>query len=206
MACTHKFHQYLNLNNLDFEPTTLIVGTFNPGWNNIANNAGWFYGRTRNNYFWDVLPRIYESINLRNSNPQDWKSFCVRNQIAITDLLASIDDANPNNPEHIQAISNYKDSDIANLFQHFTPVDICNILERYPTIVNVYLTRQLGNVFWDNLWQNITGHFQEAPIHFKTLLTPSASARFQMNGIEGMSLRDFIFNHWHQAWHQISQL
>lgn len=29
MACTHKFHQYLNLNNLDFEPTTLIVGTFN---------------------------------------------------------------------------------------------------------------------------------------------------------------------------------
>lgn len=32
MACRHKFIDYLNLDNLDFDPTTLIVGTFNPEW------------------------------------------------------------------------------------------------------------------------------------------------------------------------------
>ena len=69
MACRHKFHHFLSLNNLDFEPTTLIVGTFNSGWVNLNNNATWFYGRIRNNYFWDVFPRIYENLSLRDSNP-----------------------------------------------------------------------------------------------------------------------------------------
>jgi len=47
MACNHKFIEYLNLENLDFEPTTLIVGTFNPEWP-AGNQAEWFYGRTHN--------------------------------------------------------------------------------------------------------------------------------------------------------------
>ena len=203
MACIHKFHQYLNLNNLDFEPTTLIVGTFNPGWDNLNNNATWFYGRTRNNYFWDVLPRIYEDINLRNENQIDWKLFCARNQIAITDLLASIDDADQENPLHINAISNYKDNDIATLFQQFTPVNIINILENHTSITNVYFTRQSGNNFWDNLWNEIVHEFANNNINFQTLLTPSASARYQMRGNAGLSLRDFIFNNWQNAWHQI---
>ena len=32
MPCNHKFIEDLNLENLDFQPTTLIVGTFNPSW------------------------------------------------------------------------------------------------------------------------------------------------------------------------------
>ena len=205
MACTHKFHQYLNLNNLDFEPTTLIVGTFNPGWDGLNNNAEWFYGRTRNNYFWDVLPRIYENTNLRNGDHNDWKGFCARNQIAITDLLASIDDANQNDPLHTAAISNYKDSDIANSFQQFTPVNIVNILNNNPSIRNVYLTRQPGIAFWDNLWNIIVNENAGNEINFQTLLTPSASARFQMNGNQGIGLRNFIFNNWQANWHQIIQ-
>lgn len=205
MACLHKFHQYLNLDNLNFEPTTLMVGTFNPGWDGINNNAGWFYGRTRNNYFWDVLPRIYENINLRNGNHLDWKAFCVRNQIAVTDLLASIDDADVNNPLHVAAISNYKDSDIANTFHHYTPVNIVNILNNYPSIRNVYLTRQPGLAFWDDLWNIIVTANLANQIHFQTLLTPSASARFQMNGNQGIGLSDFIFNNWQNVWHQIIQ-
>jgi hypothetical protein len=204
MACLHKFHQYLNLDNLNFEPTTLIVGTFNPGWDGINNNADWFYGRTRNNYFWDVVPRIYENINLRNGNNMDWKDFCVRNQIALTDLLESINDADENNPLHVTTISNYKDSDIANSFQHFTPVDIINILNNNPSIRNVYLTRQLGIAFWDNLWNIIVNENTGNNINFQTLLTPSASARFQMNGIQGIRLQDFIFNKWQAKWHQIT--
>jgi hypothetical protein len=204
MACLHKFHQYLNLNNLDFEPTTLIVGTFNPGWVNLNNNATWFYGRTRNNYFWDVLPRIYENLSLRDSNHFDWKAFCVRNHIAITDLLASIDDADQQNPLHINAISNYKDSDIAGLFNQFTPVNIVNILQNYPSITNVYLTRQLGNTFWDNLWNDIVNGFANHNINFQTLLTPSASARYQMNGNPDIRLRDFIYDNWQNTWHEFN--
>lgn len=32
MPCNHKFLEFLNLEKLDFTPTTLIVGTFNPEW------------------------------------------------------------------------------------------------------------------------------------------------------------------------------
>lgn len=201
MACIHKFHQYLQLNNLDFEPTTLIVGTFNPGWENINNNAQWFYGRTRNNYFWDVLPRIYEDVNLRQQTHLQWKQFCSRNGIALTDLLQSINDANPENPNHIAAIQNFRDAEIANLFNDFMPTNIVEILQNKPSITKVYLTRQLGNALWDNLWNNIVEYCQLNGISTETLLTPSASARFQMDGGQ---LRDFIYNEWSNVWHPLN--
>jgi len=200
MPCTHKFADYLNLNGLDFEPTTLIIGTFNPGWVEINNNADWFYGRTRNNYFWDVLPRIYEGVNLRQQNSQHWKEFCSRNSIALTDLLFSIDDADVNNPAHLESISNYKDSDIATNFHQFTPVNVLAILQNNPTINRVYLTRQLGSDFWDNYWNIIVQYCQNHNITTQELLTPSANARFQMNGGQ---LRDFIYNSWLPVWHPI---
>ncbi len=201
MACVHKFSEYLNLERIDFEPTTLIIGTFNPGWDNINNNASWFYGRTRNNYFWDVLPRIYENDNLRQQPCNTWKEFCSRNKIAITDLLYSIDDADENNAEHVTALSNYKDSDIASNFNHFTPTNILLILQNHPTIERVYLTRQIGIAYWDNLW-NVCKNYCEAHNKVATeLLTPSASARFQM---QGGQLRDFIYDNWINNWHPIN--
>lgn len=74
MPCNHKFIEDLNLKNLNFKPTTLIVGTFNPEWP-VGNTAEWFYGRIDNN-FWDVLPRIYGNKSMRCSKPSDWKKFC----------------------------------------------------------------------------------------------------------------------------------
>jgi len=62
MACNHKFKKYLKLEKLDFIPETLIVGTFNPAWP-AGNYAEWFYGRTSNNYFWEVLPNLKKSSN-----------------------------------------------------------------------------------------------------------------------------------------------
>ena len=200
MPCTHRFADYLNLDHLDFEPTTLIVGTFNPGWENINNNAQWFYGRTRNNYFWDVLPRLYENRNLRQENHIEWKQFCSRNSIALTDLLQSINDANPEDPNHIAAIQNFKDTEIANVFNDFIPTNIIEILQNNPTINKVYLTRQLGSAFWDNYWNIIVQHCQNNNISTQALITPSASARFQMNGGQ---LRDFIYNSWEPVWHPI---
>jgi len=58
MACQHKFKDDLNLQNIDFELSTLIVGTFNPAIE--GNKAEWFYGRFDNN-FWDVLFELLKS-------------------------------------------------------------------------------------------------------------------------------------------------
>lgn len=203
MPCHHKFIDYLNLGRIDFQPNTLVVGTFNPGWNNIGNQAEWFYGRTKNNYFWDVLPRLYENINLRNQDHSEWKLFCNRNKIAITDLLQSIDDADINNPVHVQAISNYKDTEIAQNFTDFTPVNVVGILQRHQSIKHVYLTRQPGGQFWDNLWLTITEYCDQNDITHGTLLTPSGNARFQMQRGINTPLREFIYENWLPLWHQL---
>src|SRR5579862_8159173 len=107
MPCLHKFHEYLELETIDFEPNTLIVGTFNPAWP-AENPAEWFYGRIRNNYFWDVLPRIYDPIlNLRRGNHLQWKQFCSVNGIALTDFITSINDADEANEEHQEILASY---------------------------------------------------------------------------------------------------
>lgn len=97
MACKHKFYNDLNPI-LDFEPETLIVGTFNPEFPS-TNKAEWFYGRIKNN-FWYVLPKVYGDESLRGKSPKEWKQFCKKRKIIITDLIASIDDADRTNEEH----------------------------------------------------------------------------------------------------------
>jgi hypothetical protein len=117
MSCNHKFLEDLKLENLNYKPTSLIVGTFNPAW--PANNqAQWFYGRTRNNYFWDVLPALYQQAGLRNipvaDKPSVWKRSCQTNKIAITDLIRTVNDADELNNEHRTSLGNYSDNNIAN--------------------------------------------------------------------------------------------
>jgi len=203
MPCNHKFIDYLNLGRIDFEPTTLVVGTFNPSWDVLNNPATWFYGRTKNNYFWDVLPRLYENSNLRNDTHLAWKQFCVRNLLAITDLLQSIDDADSNDPSHVAALSDYSDLAIAKDFKKFTPVDIVNLLIENPKITNVYWTRKTGNDFWDKYWNTITDYCDQHGIRHRELLTPSGSARYQMQSGNGQTLRNFIFENWQAAWHPL---
>jgi hypothetical protein len=212
MACLHKFHEYLNLANLDFEPTTLIVGTFNPSWP-AGNNAEWFYGRVRNNYFWDVLPRLYDPVlNLRGSNANNWKLFCSQNKIALTDIISSINDANENNPEHHDILKTYVDTSISDYFDDFTFTDISMILEENPTIKNVYLTRQEGVTLFDQQWALVEQFRIENPernIRIRNLMTPSASARFQIksyklaNPNDPTPLRNFIFQNWRLQWHNL---
>ncbi len=204
MPCHHKFIDCLNLDSINFHPNTLVIGTFNPGWDNLNNQAEWFYGRTARNYFWDVLPRIYEGINLRHQPHTQWKHFCARNGIAVTDLLQTINDAEVDNPAHVAALLGYQDADIANNFHDFTPVDIVGVLQNHPTINHVYLTRQLGVPFWDNLWLQVTEYCNDNNISHQTLLTPSGGARFQMQDHPGVALRDFIYNSWIPLWHQMN--
>ena len=154
MPCPHKFQSYLNLERLDFIPETLIVGTFNPDWPE-GNYAAWFYGRTGNNYFWDVLPRMYQpDLNLRGSEfgAREWKSFCKEHRVGITDLIYCIEDADPGNESHRKALQSYSDASISKHFQEFTFTDIIGLLNRFPSIKNVYLTTQAKINFFNNRW------------------------------------------------------
>ena len=216
MACIHKFADYLDLNLLDFEPTTLIVGTFNPGWDNINNNAQWFYGRThdahgnQNNNFWDVLPRLYNEPSLINGTPQQWRTFCSRKQIAITDLIATIDDADPTNPNHNQLMTGFADDDIANNFYDFDLVNIVRILRNHPTINNVYVTRGISETFWKNKIWSLKRYCENNQISLKPLITPSGYAYMQqgrhnrLNPNNQLNLQDYILMRWQNEWHPIN--
>ncbi len=206
MPCHHKFIQYLNLNKLnDFEPETLIVGTFNPALA-TGNAANWFYGRFDNN-FWDVLPRIYNTPSMRCATANDWKQFCKTHKIAITDLIATIEDADETNPIHQSHLRTFSDKAIAIQFKQHTPVKIVDLLQANPTIKNIYLTRGIGETFWKNLWKPIEQYALQNNLHHKTLLTPSGYAFYQQakynkqNPTNTLNLEDYILKVWKQQWH-----
>lgn len=212
MPCNHKFIEDLNLENLDFQPTTLIVGTFNPAW--PANNqAQWFYGRTQNNYFWDVLPALYQQAGLRNvpavDKPSVWERFCLTNRIAITDLIRSVNDADELNNDHHTLLGDYSDSNIANRFNDFALTDVVSLLRAHPSIKSVYLTTKAQIPFFNEIWNSIEIYCEENNIHCRRLLTPSGSARYQIpadyvpqfpvfNGV----LANYILENWQQEWHE----
>jgi len=213
MPCIHKFIGDLNLENLDFEPTTLIVGTFNPSWPD-GNQAEWFYGRTHdqhgnvNNNFWDVLPRLYGEESLINGTLDDWKAFCEKHKIAITDLITSIDDANEQDAEHRTLLGGYADNVIANNFNGQLPNNIVKLLQNNPTIKNVYLTRGTGETFWRRLWSPVVQYSNHNNLHERKLLTPSGYAFYQHGRYNNQNpnniiplLNDFILMKWENEWH-----
>jgi hypothetical protein len=204
MACNHKFKDYLNLEKLDYKPTTLIVGTFNPLIE--GNKAEWFYGRFDNN-FWDVLPRIYGEQSMRCSKPDEWKAFCKHQRIAITDLISCIEDADLTNPSHAALLKTYSDKTIAEKFKKHTPIKIDELVEAYPTIKNIYLTRGTSDNFWKNLWNPIVQYAKQNELYQSTLLTPSGYAFYQQgkynkqNSLNPLSLEDYILKDWKSKWH-----
>jgi hypothetical protein len=207
MPCDHKFRSYLHLERINFEPVTLIVGTFNPAWP-ADNTAEWFYGRTADNYFWDILPRLYGEPSLINATPTAWKQFCHDKQIALTDLISSIDDADSNNPEHNRMLGGFSDKAIEYNFDDLVYVNIVQLLKQHPTIKHVYLTRGITEAFWRHLWHPAMHYCNHHHIHERRLLTPSNNARFQheMYNKEHPDpqiplLEDYLLMRWKQDWH-----
>lgn len=211
MPCPHKFQEYLTLEGLDFEPTTLIVGTFNPAWP-AGNAAEWFYGRThdehgnQNNNFWDVLPRIYGEDSLINATHIEWKSFCQRHKIAITDLISSIEDADSKNNNHKKNLSTYSDDDITKNFYDFELVNVVRLLRKHTTISNVYITRSFTESFWKHKIFPLKNYCGIKEIGLKPLLTPSNYASIQQKKYNKVnktqvSLPKFILDKWKEQWH-----
>jgi hypothetical protein len=206
MPCQHKFYKYLSLEKLDFKPQTLIIGTFNPLWP-PSNEAEWFYGRYEN-HFWEVLPRIYGEQSLKESGTKEWKAFCCRKQIAITDLIKSIDDAHIENIEHNKLLGTFSDKNIAEKFHNHSLTDIIGIIEKNPSIKNVYLTRGVNETFWKRLWRPIYQHCKKHQIQSKTLLTPSGYAFYQINRFNKKhpnnqvnTTQELILREWQEEWH-----
>lgn len=203
----NKFQSELDLGLIDYEPTTLIVGTFNPGMP-VDNPASWFYGRTNSNCFWNVLPRLYGEASLAHATANEWKQFCREKQIAITDLISSIDDAGPANPEHNKALAGFSDKAIAFNFDDFTFVDIIQILKRRPTIRNVYITRGITEAFWRHIWNPVMQYCNRNNLHERRLLTPSDDASYQHIAYNDQHpehqislLEDYILMRWKEEWH-----
>lgn len=204
MGCNHKFLEDLNLENLDFNPEVLIVGTFNPQWP-ASNSAGWFYGRTQNNYFWDVLPRLYGEESLLKASAVEWKEFCKRNKIGITDMVACVADADPTKERDCAVMGNYSDEGLLDTFKSFEFVQVLNILKRYPDIRRVYFTRGIGDPFWANKWKVIADYVHAHGGVATTLLTPSRNAFYRLAHSNNMhldmrvELKDYILENWEKA-------
>jgi|JI7StandDraft_1071085.scaffolds.fasta_scaffold239565_2 hypothetical protein len=199
MACLHKFHNYLNLERLNFEPTTLIVGTFNPEWPE-GNYAEWFYGRTDNNYFWDLLPGMFRDEGLRNQNHVEWKTYCRTRKVALTDLISSIDDADLQIEKHRKILGKYTDSAIASKFRQQVPNPIVPLLQAIPTIKAVYLTTTINTGLWQNLWNPVEEYSNVNKLWCRKLMTPSKGARFFMTKGLGIKMPVFIYNDWETKW------
>lgn len=78
---------------------------------------------------------------------------------------------------------------------------------RFPSIKNVYLTTQAKIDLFNNRWSAVEEYGKNKGVRVRRLLTPSASARFQMgnykkeNPEDKTPLRNFIYKNWLEVWH-----
>lgn len=208
MACKHKFSSDLDLKNLDFSPTTLIVGTFNPEWP-TSNTAEWFYGYTEDNYLWDILPRVYGEESLINATPLPWKQFCHDKQIAFTDLIRSVDDADPDSKKHNNMLGGMNDNALVYNFDDFEFVNIVQLLKTHPSIKNVYITRGVTEAFWKYLWNPVTHYCHHNGIRERQLLTPTIGQASDYHTLYNEQhpdkqitrLEDYLLMRWKEDWH-----
>jgi hypothetical protein len=148
MSCIHKFHGHSEHLDGDkaliprWEFNTLIVGTFNPEIKfHPKNAANYFYGRRRN-YFWKILPKFCGLPSIPHDDIEAQIKFLKKEGIGLTDLLVSINDADVNNPKHIERIQTVLDRDIET-FTDFT--------WNTPHIISLIETRQVKAVYFTKL-------------------------------------------------------
>ncbi|OXE98667.1 hypothetical protein BC749_10742 [Flavobacterium araucananum] len=199
MPCEHKFIEDLQLDYVNWKPKTLFIGTFNPSWLECPNNnADWFYGRTQRNDFWCILPRIHNEASLIAGNREIWIDFCRRNDIAITDILENLLDANQNDNDHREVICKFKDDKLVNFDVIIN--NIPKILEKHKSIKQICITRQHLPDFWKECFSDLFEYLNLNPqITLKYLRSPSRGAR---RGIVG-NFCEFISNRWSEQEYSI---
>jgi hypothetical protein len=199
MTCKHKFYTELDLSYVDYEPEMLIVGTFNPEWPK-ANYAEWFYGRTDANYFWDVLPRMFEGKSLLTATPTEWKAFCKRNKIAITDLITEVTCFDKASDDDKAILASYGDTELIKQIEYFKYNSIAALKTKFPSIKQIYFTRK-----FDPNWKEVWGKCGVDHLAIvNELYTPSRYASYATSKWrkdigkydKPMSIPDFIIGKW----------
>lgn len=196
MSCPHRFRNDLQLQYVDWEVRTLFIGTFNPSWDLPNNTAEWFYGRTARNDFWNILPTIHTGDGLIPGTPDLWKSFCKKHRIAITDIITSLNDADQNNPEHVENVGGFQDEKLTAYDIQLT--NIPALLEENQSIKQICITRMTLPNPWNELFQatiDWVANHPERNIQIRKLRSPSRGAR---KGVVG-NFTDFIANQWQEA-------
>lgn len=197
MPCPHRFLNYHIEDSLfpnwDFD--TLIIGTFNPSWNFTNSvSATYFYGRVKNNYFWDALPLVFKQEGLRNENKEKWIAFLQNEKIGLTDLIININDAEQSNIEHNCLLKSMQDNHLAKFKE---------IVYNTQKIIEFIDGKKLAKVFITNMSapksiekeiSKIDQACKKNNIQFTRLLTPSSGARFRLP--KGTKIIDGIVNEW----------
>lgn len=80
-------HRFLD-HQINPETETLIIGTFNP--DTSDNVAEFFYGRGRN-YLWSLLPKAFESEDLKKASLVEKKLFIKSRKIDFIDLISQME-------------------------------------------------------------------------------------------------------------------
>ncbi len=147
----------------------LIIGTFNP--DIICNEAIYFYGRRRN-YFWDLLPSMFDDKSLKDKSVEEKINFLKINSIELTDLILSVDISE-------KVIPFYGDDKLNRVIEWNTD-NILNILKKNNTL-EVYFTRKSFDKKVENIKDEIykiKNFCKENNIKFEFLPTP---ARYSNN-------------------------
>jgi hypothetical protein len=187
----HKFQQDLNLDYVNWEVKTLFIGTFNPDCTESKNDAEWFYGRTALNMFWDTLGYIYENNpNLGAfGNPNQWKQFCKKHKIAVTDLISEIHSLDLKiGVDYNNICVGFSDKKLEQYIDknQIVSVKVEELIinsNKLKHLKNVYLTRKGINSTWNTLWNPILKVCKFNNLHVKTLVTPGGFNYFQFNDL-----------------------
>lgn len=197
MPCRHRFYDILDPEREDIK--FLFIGTFNPVWDaDNGNNADYFYGRSTN-LFWCICPHAFNDNCLIDKGPEEWKAFCKKHGIALTDVVREVTDAYENNPEHKKLITSFSDgnldkkNEVGYIFElKFNTTRIKDLIEKNKeSLKGVFLTRSSSNGIpriWKE-WKQIIEKCKELGIYSEALPTPST---------KGGGIRDKIIK-WHST-------
>lgn len=135
-------------------------------------------------------------------NRDIWIEFCRKNEIAITDIIVKID-ADVNNFEQRETVCKFKDADLLNYKVEIN--NIVSILNRFPTITQICITRQRKGLsaFWLNCFMATIQYIEQNPqrkIQIRYLRSPSRGA---IKGVIG-DFCDFIANKWINQGYQLN--
>jgi G:T/U-mismatch repair DNA glycosylase len=122
----HKFRDFENKGNIEI----LILGTFNP--DTPSNPAEFFYGRGKN-YFWNLLPKVFNYKELKNLSVTEKKEFIDKFKIGFADIIQEVDVESGEE-------TNYSDDYIDSKVNKW--IDFENFLKNYVSLRKVFFTRK----------------------------------------------------------------